>query len=61
LIRANSSLKCNTFSKLMVKANSEIQTSITESLSSKRLEEEPVLTNLVLRSGSLDQGVALHF
>jgi hypothetical protein len=46
---------------LMVKANSEIQTSMTESLSKKKLEEKPILTNPVLLSGSLDQGVALHF
>jgi hypothetical protein len=58
---ANSSLKCNTCSKLMVQANLEIQTSMTESISRKRLKEEPILTNPALHSGSLDQGVALHF
>jgi hypothetical protein len=59
---ANSSLKCNTCSKLMLKGESIDRASMALSLSEKeQLRGTTMLIKPTLRSGSLDQGVALHF
>jgi hypothetical protein len=56
---ANSSLKCNTCSKLMLKGESIDRASMALSLSVKEEEKETTLTKPTLRSGSLEQ--VLHF
>ncbi len=57
---ANSNLKCNTRSKLVAKGIQKLGSDGRKSLC-ERIIERAILMMSPLRSGNLDQGVAIHF